>query len=776
MSQAIQYNSSVAMIRHPRFLQRAADLTPALQRLRQTPQAIVEAVAEPGALNGWRGNTVCTPEQFYQQPLNVGDSIIIDFGSHFVGYLQFSCRSVGSPPDAPAHLHFTFGETLSEVCEPFSEYQGWLSSSWLQQQDLWLDVLPARVALPRRYCLRYLKVEVKALSRKFRLQFDEIALETVTSAGSPHPAVIADPQLKAIDDVAVRTLKNCMQEVFEDGPKRDRRLWLGDLRLQAQVNDVTFGHHDLVRRCLYLFAAHTREDGMVSANVFVQPEVRADDTFLFDYSLFFVDVLYNYLQSTGDTETVGELWPTARRQIELALTRCDSQGLVRDSDDWWVFIDWQAELNKQASAQGVLIYCLQRALWLAQRFEPQRVPDYTATLWQLKEAALHHLWDNERQVFISGAVRQVSWASQIWLVLAEVGTAGKLLYAFVTYLCLSFLYTLVNIPFCAMLPFLTSDSAERTTLSAVRILLGSLGATIVAVATLPLVGMLGKGNQQQGFLYTAVIFGVLAAFFLLVSFRNVEEKITLTGERMTLKRAWISLRANRPWWVFASNIFLMWGAFFFQTGALVYFFHYYVGNTELTAVIAGISTFVPLLGTLTVPLLARRMKKRHVYLVASAVNLLGMGIMMVSGAHVLGLIVGAVILSLGAGQRTAIYFSMQADPVDYGVWKTGINTAGILTSINGFLGKVAMAGAGAITGVLLSSSGYIANHTQSDSALLAIKACYLYIPALLILASMLWMGRFYRLDDQYEQIRADLDAGRGASPAPAPTAGESPAM
>ncbi len=310
----------------------------------------------------------------------------------------------------------------------------------------------------------------------------------------------------------------------------------------------------------------------------------------------------------------------------------------------------------------------------------------------------------------------------------DFDTTGKLLYAFVTYLCLSFLYTLVNIPFCAMLPFLTSDSAERTTLSAVRILLGSLGATIVAVATLPLVGMLGKGNQQQGFLYTAVIFGVLAAFFLLV------------------------------------------------TGALVYFFHYYVGNTELTAVIAGISTFVPLLGTLTVPLLARRVKKRHVYLVASAVNLLGMGIMMVSGAHVLGLIVGAVILSLGAGQRTAIYFSMQADPVDYGVWKTGINTAGILTSINGFLGKVAMAGAGAITGVLLSSSGYIANHTQSDSALLAIKACYLYIPALLILASMLWMGRFYRLDDQYEQIRADLDAGRGASPAPAPTAGESPAM
>ncbi|EOW1325868.1 MFS transporter [Klebsiella aerogenes] len=345
----------------------------------------------------------------------------------------------------------------------------------------------------------------------------------------------------------------------------------------------------------------------------------------------------------------------------------------------------------------------------------------------------------------------------------DFSTTGKLIYAFITYLCLSFLYTLVNIPFCAMLPFLTNDSQERTTLSAVRILLGSLGATIVAVTTLPLVSTLGQGDQARGFFYTAVMFGVIATLFLLVSFRNVKETITITQEKMTLKRAWFSLRANRPWWVFAINIFLMWGAFFFQTGALVYFFHYYVGNSSLTAIVAGISTFVPLLGTLTVPLLASRLKKRHVYLIASAINLIGMIVMMAAGVNSWGLVTGAVILSLGAGQRTAIYFSMQADPVDYGVWKTGVNTAGILTSINGFLGKVAMAGAGAITGALLTSGGYIANQAQSETAMLAIKSCYLYIPALLIFASMLWMGRFYRLDDHYEQIRADLDAGRYAT-------------
>ena len=149
--------------------------------------------------------------------------------------------------------------------------------------------------------------------------------------------------------------------------------------------------------------------------------------------------------------------------------------------------------------------------------------------------------------------------------------------------------------------------------------------------------------------------------------------------------------------------------------------------------------------------------------------------MMVSGAHVLGLIVGGMILFPRRRPTHGYLFFDAGRPGGSGVWKTGINTAGILTSINGFLGKVAMA-CGPITGVLLSSSGYIANHTQSDSALLAIKACYLYIPAL-ILASMLWMGRFYRLDDQYEQIRArSLRCRTRRLASPAPTAGESPAM
>ena len=426
MSEAIQINEQLPMVRHPHFLQAADALIPKLYRQIQSPEAVIDAVADEHVLFGWRAQPLCSVAELAQREFKSGDSVILDFGRHCVGYLQMLCHNAGSPPDAPAHLHLTFGETLSEVCEPFDEYQGWLSSSWLQQQDLWLDVLPAAVNLPRRYCCRYVRIEVKAVSRKFRLRFEAIQLHTVTSA-PPHcpPCESTDAELQTIDKVSVLTLKNCMQEVFEDGPKRDRRLWLGDLRLQALVNDVTFAQHDLVRRCLYLFAGHTRQDGMVSANVFVKPQVIADDTFLFDYALFFIDVLYNYLQSTEDVATARELWPVARRQITLAFARVDDNGLVRDSGDWWAFIDWQESLNKQAAAQGVFIYCLQRALWLAERFEPELTADYRLHIQRLKTAAQQQLWDAKQGYFVSGAERQVSWASQIWLVLAEVGSAQQ---------------------------------------------------------------------------------------------------------------------------------------------------------------------------------------------------------------------------------------------------------------------------------------------------------------------------------------------------------------
>ncbi|PKG23850.1 MFS transporter [Niallia nealsonii] len=365
-------------------------------------------------------------------------------------------------------------------------------------------------------------------------------------------------------------------------------------------------------------------------------------------------------------------------------------------------------------------------------------------------------WGKSRPYFLYGAI-PFALLGILAFYVPDVGPASKLLYAYITYTGLSIAYTMVNIPLASILPSLTSDPQERTMLATVRIIFSFIGATAVSVLTMPMVKGLGNGSQAQGFFWTMVIFSVIACLLFFFTFKNVQEKVIVQEEKITVKQAFLTLKGNKPYYIFALNILFMWGAYFFQQGALIYYFTYNLNRPDLVGLIAGIGSFVPLAGTFITPIIAKRMYKRNLFMIASAVNLLGILLMLAVGASIPFIIVGAIIAAIGHGTRQSIYFSMQADPVDYGEWKTGINAAGILSALNGFIGKVTMAIAGALFGLMLTWGNYAPNTTQTNDALLAIKMGYLIIPAIFVVISMIIM-RFYDLDKIYPQIRADIDA------------------
>ncbi len=406
------------------FLKKAAALAPSLQEREVRP---VRTVSPARAADG----TVTLTEtgDYRSLCLRSGDTACLDFGDHFVGHLTLCLGSEGSHPDAPAWLQIQFAERPQELFEDVGSYHGWISKGWIQQEQLHVDVLPATVALPRRYAFRYVKLTVLDVSSKYALRLtDCLCRETTCADASALPAFpLDDPELARIDAVGCRTLRSCMQTVFEDGPKRDRRLWLGDLRLQALASYASYRNDDLVKRCLYLFAGTANAEGRVAACLFTEPEVEADDTYMFDYSLFFIPTLRDYWRATGDRETLEELWPTALRQVELARANFDETGLVRDSDVLgWCFVDWNLDLNKQAGAQAIYLYCLRALTELAEALGEQSLCETLREEYQAKkQRALSALWDNARQVFVSGRDRQISWASQVWMILAGVLDPGS---------------------------------------------------------------------------------------------------------------------------------------------------------------------------------------------------------------------------------------------------------------------------------------------------------------------------------------------------------------
>ena len=406
------------------FLAKAEACKPALSETLQSPLGLIKPVANAAQPLGWDITPAGGVDLLEALVLNKGDSCIIDFGGHRTGHLSFDLLGVGHNVDAPARMRLVFGEVISDVAEPLHPYTGWLSESWLPEEIVTIDYLPQSVALPRRYAFRFVKIEIIDTSSSFGVSFRNVHGHALTSAKGtlpPLPDRFPD-DLKQMNVVAAATLRDCMQTVFEDGPRRDQRLWTGDLRLQALTSYVTMPNNDLVKRCLYLLAAFPRADGLLPGDVFESPvPVRGGD-FPHDYAVFFAVALADYVKATGDHDLGAELWPTAARQMEVLKTYVGGDHLFVIPAGMWVFVDWQDKLDRAASMQAIYIYGLKRVTELAAALgKTSEIGDYPARIAAMEKAALATFYDRKTKVFVSGPDRQVSLASQAWMTIAGVG-------------------------------------------------------------------------------------------------------------------------------------------------------------------------------------------------------------------------------------------------------------------------------------------------------------------------------------------------------------------
>lgn len=379
-------------------------------------------------------------ERIKEMPLARGGRLILDFGDHQVGYVTLSLNLRRGPQDSPAYIRLKFGEEAKEILERSEDYHGWISRSWIQEEYVHIDTLPAKVRLPRRYAFRYMELEVIDTSRKWELVLEDAQCRTVSAVKEQDTAkafinmkkqigeVFAEDirnEMEQICKVSLRTLKNCMQDVFEDGPKRDRRLWLGDLRLQALADYASFKNYNLVRRCLYLFAGITRQDGKISACLFVEPKHQADNVFLFDYSLFFISVLKDFYEETKEKDILEELWDTAKMQLEISAKEFDENGWIRQDTLYQSFIDWKEGLDKQSCSQAVYIYAARDLRKIAEILGKQSDIEWLdAEIRQKEAAARSYAWDEDKGLFVSGTNRQISYATQVWMILAGVVDAA----------------------------------------------------------------------------------------------------------------------------------------------------------------------------------------------------------------------------------------------------------------------------------------------------------------------------------------------------------------
>lgn len=408
------------MIVNQHFLEKAKALEPVLFRKEVKPVGEVKLVEDSTRRLGWKAEPCGTMQDFHQRLFAQDDVVVLDFGEHLVGYLNLDIKACVNHADSPLRLKLTFGELPCDTAIPAETFEGLLGRSWLQTEIVTIDNLPCRVNLSRRYAFRYMRMEIVGLSPYYRVAFPEISCTAVTAADESKMEPLpegTDPLLVRIDDAGARTLRDCMQSTVEDGPKRDQRYWTFDSGLGLKANYYTYRNYDMVKRSLYLMAAFSHEDGNCCTCVYVYPEYEAGHEKLGDHGIAITFLLKDYVDETGDTTLLEELWPTTKRQMHVTMGYLQENGLM----DTEPFSAHWCSADKQMAVQGYVALRLKEYEALAAMIGDRDEQLYAQASWKsLAENVRQQLYDTELKLYISGPNREVSWRSQIWALVSGI--------------------------------------------------------------------------------------------------------------------------------------------------------------------------------------------------------------------------------------------------------------------------------------------------------------------------------------------------------------------
>ncbi|WP_420874888.1 glycoside-pentoside-hexuronide (GPH):cation symporter [Priestia filamentosa] len=347
----------------------------------------------------------------------------------------------------------------------------------------------------------------------------------------------------------------------------------------------------------------------------------------------------------------------------------------------------------------------------------------------------------------------------------EFSDTGKIIYAYITYILLSLTYSTVNVPYSALTSAITQDTKEIVSLTSIRMLFSNGGGMIVAfgVPFLAAIFTQATGNTGIGWQITMSIMGVTGAILLILSFLSTKERVQISEEesKVGYKDIFKQLRVNRPLVILCFLFLLNFGVNSIINSVGIYYVTYNVARPDLVKWYGLIGTLPALILMPLIPTLYKVMGKKKLLFTALSCKAIGLLALFIIPPSIVPLVfAGRLVSALGTITAGAFTWAMIPETIDYGEYKTGKRASGVIYSLVNFFFKFGMAIGGIVPGIILSKFGYVANHTQTTTALHGILLTMTVIPAIFIIIE-LFAIYLYKLDEkEHKRVLAELNARR----------------
>ncbi len=340
----------------------------------------------------------------------------------------------------------------------------------------------------------------------------------------------------------------------------------------------------------------------------------------------------------------------------------------------------------------------------------------------------------------------------------DLSQSGKFYWALFTYITFTTFYTVVAIPVGSLIPAMTQDRDERTSLASFRFLGAGSGSIAVAVLTLPLVGLFS--SPQYGFPIVIACLAFFGAIFAFLCFYNTKEIYSKPYEKnIGFKEIIKMIFTNFPLHFVILALLTTWVANNTKQLTTIYFVKY---NLNLEAYFSPILLGVILqimFGAYLTNLIKHRFEKKSLFMIGTFLYVItDLIVYFITGYENFWLLAFVTSFGfIGFGMAGVMAWSMIADTVEYGEWKSGFRAEGLLNAAHVFVFKLSVGVSAWLAGFVLETTNYVANAPiQNQETLEGLTIMGFIFPAIAGTTAII-VTYFNKYDSTfYEKIFTDL--------------------
>jgi GPH family glycoside/pentoside/hexuronide:cation symporter len=363
----------------------------------------------------------------------------------------------------------------------------------------------------------------------------------------------------------------------------------------------------------------------------------------------------------------------------------------------------------------------------------------------------------------------------------DLSYAGKLIWAYVTYILMMTVYTGINVPYGAMLGVMTDNPKEKTVFSSFRMFFAYGGSFIALASWEPICNYFKNsiGASPESCWQLAMIVIAAACFVLFICCFSLTREHLKTTSVVSVGSDFKALISNKPWWILIGAA-LCFNLFNTVRGATVaYFFADVVGNDAnliigsltilfYSGLFLSVGEVANMVGVALAVPIAGRLGKKTTFIIVNAIlvvlSVIFFFVPCTPGGYWVMLLL-QIIISINTGIMSPLVWSMYADVSDYAELEYNTASTGLIFSSSSMAQKFGGAFGGAAVLWLLDACQYITREngqdaldiTQPSGAITCLWMLMSFIPAAVALLSMLIVWAYplttKRVDEIVEQLK-----------------------